>query len=158
MVGDGWQDTRSKMMRLLKQLRRDGLTVELAHHVEPNPRGTGRHSHAWQHGDYIPQEHLQRRCEAVGLGIPYIEAIRQQVGRGASVGYGLKGISYGMKLTESDEQMSTFLECNGGRLVHGTRGFWRDGAERITLGEARKRAVVTEGGDPGPWQLVRFGG
>jgi hypothetical protein len=159
LVGESWQVRRHRMKMLTRSLRRDGFTVEVGWHVEPNPKGTGHHAHAWQHGDYIPQDHLQERCQSVGMGIPYIEKMKQDVGEGKSVGYGLKGVTYGLKsMQESGESMAVYLEANGHRLVHATRNFWRDGAERITLGEARKRVVKAAASeDEGPWVLVRDG-
>lgn len=151
------QERRTRVKLLLRQLRRDGYTIEMCWHVEPNPAENGHHIHGWQHGDYIPQGHLQERCLGLGLGIPFINEVRQKVGRGSSVGYGLKGVKYGLKNAESVESMHAYLDANGGRLVHATRGFWRDGDERVTLGEARKRSSEHRGSDPGPWELVRIG-
>lgn len=149
LVPTEFQRTRLQMRSVAKWLRRNYGTVELAYHVEPNPSGDGRnHLHAWEHGPAkIPQAALQEACERNGFGIP---DIRRWRARGGGAGYGLKGISYGMK----HEDHETFLRLNGGRLVHHSRAFFRDTAngERLTLGEAKRRAMPQRD-EPGAWVL-----
>lgn len=148
LVPHQFRRTQLVVASLQKWARRNYGTFEMAFHVEPNPKGTGNHIHAWQHGpSKIPQDKLQEACERVGLGYPDIRRWRD---RGGKTGYGLKGIGYGMK----HEDLEMFLSLNGGRLVHHSRGFFRDGAngERLTLGEAKRRAMP-EPEEPGPWVL-----
>jgi hypothetical protein len=150
LVPSEWAPARRAVNRLLEYVREAGYSIEMAWHLEPNPKGTGAHAHCWQHGDFIPQRQLQELSHRAGLGIPYIERVRSQTGRGAAVGYGLKGMGYGMKAADQ----AAYLDLNGGRLVHATRGFWRDGkgGSTLTLGAARR--VVRNEGDPGPWHTV----
>jgi hypothetical protein len=145
-----WQRDRRRINKTVERLRERGYKVEWAYHLEENPRETGFHAHAWQHGDYVPQDELQDVCRSAGLGIPFINRMRQRTGRSGGVSYGLKGVRYGMK----SEDLSGFLDLNGGRLVHATRNFWRDGVdgERLTL-ESARALVRTPGEDPGPWSL-----
>lgn len=145
-----WPTDRRMMNRLTEYVRKTDRDWEVAWHLERNPKGTGFHGHAWQHGDFIEQAELQELCHKAGMGFPYIERMKQQTGRGSSVRYGLKGVSYGMKL----DDLSDYLDTNGSRLVHATRNFWRDGdtGERLTLETAREQ-VRTKGDDEGPWVL-----
>lgn len=148
LVPSHFPDTQRAVKSLVRWGRRNYGEIQLAYHVEPNPKGTGNHIHAWQHGpEKIPQGELQEACERDGLGIP---DIRRWENRGGGAGYGLKGIGYGMK----HEDLETFLSLNGGRLVHHTRGFFRDRAdgEGLTLGEAKRR-TMPPGEEPGPWVL-----
>lgn len=123
LVGDDFQTTRNRVKRVTYQLRKRGYEWQMAWHREPNPKGTGHHTHGWQTGDYVPQALLQEVCQTEGLGLPWIERMKQETG---AVGYGLKGVHYGLKMTDADAQAQTYLQANGGRLVHATRGFWRD--------------------------------
>lgn len=148
LVPSDFRRTRPMMHALTKWMRRNYGTVELAYSVEPNPKGTGNHLHAWQHGpNKIPQAALQEACHRSGFGFP---DIRKWTDRGGKTGYGLKGIGYGMKA----DDLEVFLELNGNRLVHATRNFYRDGAhgERLTLAEAKEK-VRPESDDCGPWVL-----
>jgi hypothetical protein len=139
LVGDDWGIARNRMKQLTLAVRRDGYDWNMAWHREPNPAGTGHHVHGWQRGaDYVPQARLQELCQRVGMGIPYIEKIRQT----GPITYGLKGIDYGLKLADAEDQGATYLEVNGGRIVHSTRGFWRDEhGQGVGLREAMSAAA-----------------
>ena len=148
LVPDNFKRTQRGIQSMAQWMRRNYGRSEFAFHVEPNPRGTGNHLHGWQHGPAkIPQAALQEACERCGFGIP---DIRRWHNRGGGAGYGLKGIGYGMK----HDDLERFLSLNGRRLVHHTRGFFREGAggPSLTLGEAKRRATPP-GDDPGPWVL-----
>jgi hypothetical protein len=46
------------------------------------------------------------------------------------VTYGVKmaGVTYGVKMAqESEARQLAYLKANGGRLVHASRGWWRNG-------------------------------
>lgn len=156
-VGDDWQTVRARVKRLAYDLRHDtGRALDWAWHVEPNPRGTGHHVHFFQRGDFLPQQELSRRADQRGMG--RVADIRRWETKGRS-GYGLKlaGIGYGLKLAEAESTMGTYLRANGGRLVHSTRGFWRDNdgqavGQREAMVSWAKRAGSD---DDGQWQLVR---
>jgi len=146
---EAWQARRDAVRVLLQRLRRSGLSIEMVWHCEPNPKGTGVHIHGWGHGDRVPMEPFREAAVSAGFGSWVgLSKMRQRVGRENAVGYGLKGVKYGMKHAEAKE----YLQVNGGRLCHATRGFWRDGPERLTLGTAIERTRAQ--GKDQEWQLV----
>ncbi len=128
-LSPNWQTNRHWMRestyRLRKVLKGE---LQLAWHIEPNPKGTGHHAHAWQRGPFIPQRALSEVVASVGMGkVAFINRMRGNPNK--PLGYGLKlaGMPYGMKtITETEDGLATYLEANGGRLVHTTKGFWRD--------------------------------
>jgi hypothetical protein len=164
-AGPDWQTIRRRVNRLNEYLRREGHTKSLlAYHVEPNPSGSGdHHVHAWQHGEYIPIRRLSHLAEKANLGqVARINAMKQTVGAGSQVTYGLKGISgvaYGLKLVEAQAEADTYLTANGNRLVHAQRGFWRDeGGNRLTGIRPAMRAAGRAGREDereGTWVLMR---
>jgi hypothetical protein len=162
LVGNSWAATRDRMNTVTKLLRREGMTWHLAYHVEPNPKGTGRHAHGYQRGSYVPQALLQDVCGRAGLGIPYIERYVPPKGDPSKpIGYGLKlaGIDYGLKMAESEASLRTYLDCNGDRLVHATRGYWLDGQGKALAGVREAMAAFgrSKGNDEriGTWELVK---
>jgi hypothetical protein len=126
LVGESWAETQRKVQHLVYEIRRVGYEFRYVMHVEPNPRGTGRHAHLYQKGDYIPQDFLQERCLAAGLGIPQIRAFERKGGPKVAYGVKLAGVDYGLKLTERAESLGEYLTVNGGRLSHQSRGFFAD--------------------------------
>jgi hypothetical protein len=154
LVGDEWQTTRDRVKHLVEDIRAEGYRFEYVMHVEPNPRGTGRHAHLYQRGDYIRQRRLQELCFLNGLGIPDIRAFKRK--GGPKVGYGVKlaGIDYGLKLVERADALDEYLVCNGGRLSHQSRGFFADEfGKACGVGEGRRawRRLCTT--DPEAWGL-----
>jgi hypothetical protein len=155
-VGDSWSTIRSRVKRLTYDVRSAGFSWNVAWHVERNPRGTGHHIHAFQWGDFISQRRLQELTARRGMGFPDIRAWHQvgtvgtAYGMKAATGYGMKG---------AGEALTEYLAINGGRLVHASRGFWRDGPEGGRLAgidAARAVAVGRVHGprEPGLWRLV----
>ncbi len=162
LVGNEWSTSRYRINKVTDLLRREGYQWNLAYHVEPNPAGTGRHAHGYQYGSFVPQALLQNVCERAGMGYPDIrkwEPPRQDPGK--PVGYGLKlaGIDYGLKMADTEENLRTYLDCNGDRLVHATRGYWRDAEGKALAGvrEAMTAFARSKGNDEriGTWELVR---
>jgi hypothetical protein len=148
LVGDEWQQIRARMYRLTYDVRRAGFGWEMCYHVERNPRGTGFHVHAYQHGDYVPQSLLQELAMKNGMGYP---DIRRWTERGVlGTMYGLKAATgYGMKGALKGETLGEYLKLNGGRFAHTTRAFWREGrnGRRLSgVGVARKVAVMRKFG------------
>ena len=146
-VGDDWQTARNRMKQIAFHIRNSGYDWHCAWHLEPNPKGTGHHIHAWQYGSYIPQATLQDLAHREGMGIPYIEAMKQNQG---PVNYGLKqlAVKYGLKGVD-ESAPGEYLRKNGGRLVHSTRGFWKtpDGqleGQRAAMREFTKRSNWTD--------------
>ncbi len=158
LVGTEWQQIRNRLKMLAYRIRQAGFEVSWAYHVEPNPKGTGNHAHAWQRGDYLPQAQLQELCEREGLGIPYIERVKTPEAAGR---YGLKlaGLDYGLKMADAEESAEVYRRLNGGRLVHASRDFWRDeNGEQVGQREAMKAwARKTSDGSEHDWRLVRVG-
>jgi len=162
-VGNDWQTTRHRTRELAYRIRRRAKrNLNWCWHVEPNPEGTGHHLHGWQWGDFIPQRILSDLAASVGMGrVAFINKIRSKPGQ--PVGYGMKmaGVAYGLKMAEAAETMDAYLEANGNRLVHASRGFWRDGEGKAYPGQreamsawaSRNRSASDE--DQGEWVLVR---
>ncbi len=151
------------MRVLCYRLRASGRSVSWCWHVEPNPKGTGNHVHAFQRGDYLPQRELSKVARGVGMGsVVWAEKVSEP--DPVKLGYGLKlaGIGYGLKMAEAEASLASYLGCNGRRLVHTSRGFWEVEGRKVGQREAMQ-AWVRLGGqrgeleDPGgTWQLVRI--
>lgn len=160
-VGPTWRDTRRQMHAFTQALRRRGIRWQHVYSVETNPKGTGHHLHGYQHGQYVPQADLSTLAESAGMGFR-VDIRQAKFGDGSYPFKAAYGAIYGMKATKDPNQRADvlygFLEANGGRLEHHTRGFFRDpkSGEPLTLVEARKRAGQVAG-DEGPWALVRIG-
>jgi hypothetical protein len=158
-VGDDWQRVRGRMKKLTHDVRSLGLRVQWCWSVEPNPKGTGHHVHAWQWGDFVPQKVLAERADGVGMG-RVTDIRRWRVRRGGGGGYGLKlaGVRYGLKEAAAESQRDEFLAANGGRPVHASRGFWRADGERLSgVREACEIAgrLGREDEREGTWLLMR---
>lgn len=153
-VGEDWQTVRARMKALRFELAAaTGSTFEWVWHVEPNPRGTGHHVHAWQKGPFVPQRVLSAAAAGRGMGdFARVSAIRDAGRAGA---YGLKGVGYGLKSVRGSlEAARGYVEANGGRLTHQSRAFFgRVGHGAVSVKEATRHAQHREGGDPGPWSL-----
>lgn len=157
-VGDDWQTVRGRMRRLRYFISATGCVVEWAWHVEPNPAATGHHVHAFQRGSFIPQARLSDLARRCGMGgYTYIKRHRS-TGRAQTYGVKLAGMPYGMKAAESVDTLDGYLAANGKRLVHASRGFWKDetgakvGQREAMAAWARQRNDGTE--DDPTWQLV----
>ena len=155
---DPWPTIRRRMNRTrewYKRLTGDDLG-EWVYHAEMNPRETGFHAHAWEHGARkVDAPALDLAAHRAGAGWCKVETIRNPGGVGA---YGLKGIGglgYGLKGADSDPL--EYLRLNGGRLTHQSRGFFRrqDG-RAVGVRQAEQgalRVLLSEGGG-GRWGLV----
>jgi hypothetical protein len=151
-VGNDWQTVRRRMFKLRHDLAARVGPFEWTWHVEPNPLGTGHHCHAWQHGSYVPQALLAERADGVGMGgFARVNAIRSSVGAGQ---YGLKGISYGLKGAQADDEGLGYLVDNGWRLTHQSRGYYRLDGERASVKNAERCAVGGLSAEPGRWVMV----
>lgn len=148
-VGEDWHTVRARMKRLRYDLVQDlGVRVEWCWSVEPNPKGTGHHVHAWQRGDFISQARLSDLADSKGMG--YRVDIRRWHENGGEA-YAMKGVGYGMKGAEASAAGAAFLENNGGRLTHSSRGFFAGGVRECErLGVERARAA----GEARTWEVV----
>ncbi len=151
------QQRRAQIKKLSYLVRQNGSAWNVSWHTEPNPQGTGYHAHCWQYGDFISQRKLDALAHQAGMGMVRISRVRAEVGAGTAAGYGVKmvtGLRYGMKLVDAEASARTYLQANGGRLVHSTRGYWRDDqGKKLTQREAM--TWRPPGGERGAWQLIR---
>jgi hypothetical protein len=125
--------------------------------VEENPAGTGHHVHGVQYGSFVKQATLSSIADGVGMG--RVVDIRRLGSKSGGSRYPLKalaGTAYTLKGAVESEQ---HLARNGGRLIHASRGYWRDFNGRPVAGvrEAVKTALRAKYGllEPGRWLLVR---
>ena len=152
-VGNDWQTVRDRVKKLRYDLAAEVGPFQWVWHVEPNPKGTGHHVHAWQHGAYLPQRLLADRSAGVGMGgFARVNKIRTAVGAAA---YGLKGLSYGLKGAAAEDEGLGYLVDNGWRLTHQSRRFFRVGDEPVPVKDAERFAVGSSEGGDGRWVLIR---
>jgi hypothetical protein len=170
-VGNDWQTCRDRIKQCRYWLAQEVGPFEWVTHVEPNPAGTGHHVHAWQHSGnprvgmghgvngagsderrtaFIPQALLSSVARRCGMGgFARINKLRSAKGAGT---YGLKGISYGLKGVEADDEGLTYLVDNGWRLTHQSRGFFRDGNVPVGVKDAERLAMPSA--VAGRWVLM----
>ena len=153
-AGDDWQTARARMKDLKYDLQRQlASAFEWVYHVEPNPRGTGHHVHAWQRGTFIPQTVLSDLADSAGFG-PFARISKIRSVADAS-NYGLKGLGYGLKGIREVESRSAYLIANGKRLTHQSRGFFLDSdGIPAPVRDSERAAASTGREDIGTWHLV----
>ena len=144
LAGDDWPTIRSRVFRVSYDVRAAGFSWNLAYAVERNPKGTGFLAHAYQWGDFVPQRRLQAICSRRGMGFPDIRSWKQLGAQGTA--YAMKAATgYAMKGADRADGLREYLDLNGGRLIHASRGFWRDGPKGGRLaGIDAARAVALE--------------
>lgn len=140
-VTGNYRTTQRQMNRLAEKLRAKGVRYQHDWHVEANPAGTGWHVHAYQHGD-DPSPYLAGVAASVGLG---------WTGRVIDYTHHRGPIDYGMKRAADPRTRHEYLDVNGGRLSHHTRGFYRDRQDNpialsVALGRRRPKATDTSRG------------
>lgn len=156
-VGNEWQLVRERMFKLKYFLEKEiEKPLQWVYHVEPNPKGTGHHVHAWERGAYIPQKVLSQVASRVGMGgfarISKVKSVRD------SSNYGLKGLGYGMKGVEAKESQAAYLVANGRRLTHQSRRFFLDSdGQPCGVKDAEKAASGAAEEAPGTWILMAEG-
>jgi hypothetical protein len=154
---DPWPTVRYRMNKLREHYGRlVGDLGEWCYSVEPNPRGTGYHAHAWQHGPGKVDAQALDECAArAGAGFCKVETVHHA---GQASQYGLKALrGSGYALKGTDDDADTFLRVNGGRLTHQSRGFFRSEAGvRLPVRRAEELALSALFGErePGRWALV----
>jgi hypothetical protein len=158
-VGDEWQTIRNRVRQLVYRIRSDGVAFEWAWAVERNPKGTGHHVHGVQWGSFVRQSRLSALAGSVGMG--RVADVRRLGSAAGGSRYPLKalaGTAYTMKGAQEGRE---HLLRNGGRLVHASRGFWRDSEGRPVPGvrEAVKLALRASYGDTeaSRWVLAKEG-
>lgn len=156
-VEDGWQLAKVQIQRLREYFKRDGLDTEMAYHIEHNPRETGLHAHVWTHGDRPGLRMLERAAVRAGLGnVALLRSIDLPVGPPRSLSYGMKECLEVVDPLVMPAPSAAYLEINGGRLVHASRGFWRD-ADMQPLRSQREAVQAARAalGLVDLWQLVQ---
>lgn len=128
LVGDDWQTIRSRVNRVTYDVRAAGGQWNVAWHVEENPRGTGHHVHGVQWGTFVPQRTLSWAAARRGMGFRAHIAQVRETDRASAYGLKLAAAAYSLKGADGD--LERFLGLNGARMVHASRGFWRDGPGR----------------------------
>lgn len=155
LAGEDWQTRRARVRRVRYRLRQRWPWLQDCWHVEPNPRGTGHHVHGLLHSA-LPDElrgSAYREAVEVVRGAVEREGLGSWVGLrpvrdlGSAAVYGLKMASlaasaYGLKEALEPGTLDSYLTSNGGRLVHTSRGFWRDGEGRVIRGSRPKRTAL----------------
>lgn len=145
LVGDDWPTIRRRVNRYRQRLRKLGVAVQDAYHVEPNPLGTGNHVHMWVWGDPLLEPSVRDAALAAGMGfeVDVRPAYLLDRAAGPMQEYGMKAVLERPEGTSSmPEQAQQYLTLNGGRLLHSTRQFWRDAATGERLSGVRAAAVA----------------
>ena len=158
LVGDDWQTVRGRMKDLTRRVRERSRSWNVEWHVEPNPKGTGHHIHGTQWGEFVPFTTLRECAIRVGMGSRV--RIERVTDADRASAYGLKhaAAAYSLKLARGQEEsLLQYLDLNGGRMVHTSRGFWRDATAGLPLRGVRDAvalAMTREFGESDDWVLV----
>ncbi len=146
LVGEDWQAVRARVNRFRYVVRQGFSGWEDCWHVEPNPSGDGQHHvHGLAWGPYVPVERFRGAARRVGLGEWVgLRRVRQE---DAAAMYGVKlaalsAAAYSLKGVGQD--LETFLQANGGRMVHASRRFWRDSGGASLPGVRVARRVAAQ--------------
>ncbi len=130
-----------------------GAEIESAYTVEAGAKTGMIHLNLFWHGGFIPQAFLVAVAVALGWG-PRVSVTAWSPLTSKASRYGMKealnrpASTYGMKEAKSKEtalkvdtlqpEQKAYLDRNGGRLLHTSRGFWRDGKGGVALGTRRE--------------------
>jgi hypothetical protein len=156
-IGSTWPEVQHGMKMFKQRLRRMKVSGHFAFHIEPSDGGRNNHAHLWWRGEEVARAAIQLAAESgrfgryaeVGTAFPASTYCARP-----TIEYGLKTILLDRPAepTELWPSALDYLERNGGRLVHNTRGFWLDGAGDPTTQTEAIRAA--HGTDPGAWLFV----
>jgi hypothetical protein len=149
-TGRDWPEVRHGMRMFKQQLRRDGVDGHFAYNLEASHGGRNSHAHLWWRGDAVDRPTLKHAARAgrfgtyleVGTAFPAAESYKRPI-----IDYGLKEVLHHRAVSGVDLPPAAhdYLERNGGRLVHNTRGFWLDSEGRpCTLADATRAAHGTD--------------
>lgn len=121
-----WSTNQRKLNRFRSQVRRRVGRYEDVAHVERNPSALGTHLHLFAWGDHLDGETVRTCARLAGFGDwAGVEPIR--TANGKALAYGLKVVISGSNEgPDLPGDSRDYLDLNGGRLGHATRGFWRD--------------------------------
>jgi hypothetical protein len=147
LAGESFATVRNRVKDFRWRLRKtSGRAWEDCWHVEPNPALLGEHHvHGLQHGEFIPVETFRRAATYAGFG-SWV-GLRKVRNQAAASLYGVKlaalaASAYSLKGVGQD--LEQFLAANGGRMVHASRGFWRDAGGAALPGVDAARAIGTQ--------------
>jgi hypothetical protein len=157
LVGDIWARIRFNLNVFRRNLRRLGFAVQDAFHVEANPLGTGHHAHLWTWGPSLLDEAaVSEAAVRAGMGREVWVGHRERPA-GAPLWYGMKTVLDFAHPTQLAPEISQYLELNGGRLLHASRGFWRDAEGREIRGGVRAAAkLARRQGSDDEWAIVNL--
>ena len=147
-AAEDWQRRRGQVRDLRRRLTSDGYRVDWAWTTEKGKRNGMIHVHLLQHGDYISQGELQDAWGGRRVDIRAIDG-------GNVAGYvtkdALSVAGYVVKGRTAHFGMGPFLDLNGGRAMHWSRGFLHG----LTKREASKRVSERLVGDdvPRTWRV-----
>jgi hypothetical protein len=133
-IPGSWQQARNQVKDFVRRLRKH-FALELAWSIEENPKGTGYHAHALQHGEYMQKERVRKMWGGRFIDIRRVE--REATGYLAKC---QQIAGYQSKSTDHH------LLINGGRAIHLTRGY---------LHGLTSREVLREMSQGKKWHLVR---
>jgi hypothetical protein len=134
LAPDEWQVRRQKMRNFRRLLNARGIEWECAWATERGSKTGMTHVHALQHGDYVPGELLNEvwgaRCnvKAIQTGAGVARYVTKEALKVA--GYTVKGSS---AATMGEQAMHDFLDLNGGRPMHWSKGFLHGLTKREAL-------------------------
>nr|CRY97195.1 hypothetical protein [uncultured prokaryote] len=141
MAPTEWQARRQKMRHVTLWARKQGYAWNTAWTTEMGSKTGMIHIHAIQWGDYIPRNVLQERWGH----IVDVRAIKKPGTK--SSGYltkeSQKVANYLTK--EASEGYQSWLELNGGRPIHTTRGYFGGHSTREAVQLARRHFSGTVG-------------
>ncbi len=126
MLGSTWHTVSSTMTRFRRVLReRLDTHIEDAYFVEPYANGQ-HHAHVLATGPITDTQWLYDAAIHAGTRVGALDPITHH-GR----------LGYGLKMTETDEGLTAYLDANNGTLVHASRGFWKRPGEAPPRGGYR---------------------
>lgn len=119
LLGRNWDSARCHLQSFFRVARRSEPQLQYAYHMEVAEGATEVHAHVWLHSISGGDVWLDVAKATAGIGdFGELQGIHAPMGL---------PLTYGMKeVVEGDVRARRFLELNGHRLVHASRGFWRD--------------------------------
>lgn len=146
LVGEDPTQISGRVNKLREALRAGGQLWQDAYHVHRNPAGTGMHVHLWGWGRGLHGGEVCSIAQGLGMGLDvdlrpaFVPA--PNPGQPPRITYGMRAcIDRPVGVTAMWPEAAEYLAVNGGKVVHATRGFWRDATTGRPLGSAR-RAVT----------------
>lgn len=159
-VSSDWSVAKRQMERFHGRLRTQGVSGQHAFHVEPYDSGADCHVHGWWYGGSLTKRVLGDAAASAHLG----SHVHVEPAWIPKESYARPALEYGLKMilherpecpTELWPRAHQYLDLNGQRLVHATRGFWRD-AHGLRLSGIREAKRLAHRGPamPGAWSFM----